>query len=395
MLNLAAAGALASSSDRHIKNTRRVNSASSQESVASAASHVKKVLLLEDRIELTVSEYPEFEVFSLIDPDRLVLDLKNGSLNPALLSGEDLNKSPSYRTPKFIRASNQTEDGRTDANPRKRLRMVFGLEKKSNITLVGITRLNIANGSELWKISLRLSSGGRIKNRIKPLIAIDPGHGGKDPGTISDGKISEKTIALAQALELKKQLEQSGRYRTILTRSVDEFIPLQIRTEKARKSKADIFISLHADSSPDKKKSGMSIYTLSEKSSDHQAEMLALKENKSDIISGADLKGAPKEILDVIISLSQRESMNRSAEFANLVVSSMKDNGISVIDKAHRFAGFAVLTAPDMASVLIEIGYLSSHDEEKKLSKASYRMAIGKSLVSAIDEYFMQHGSRD
>ncbi|MDX2083629.1 MAG: N-acetylmuramoyl-L-alanine amidase, partial [Rickettsiales bacterium] len=222
-----------------------------------------------------------------------------------------------------------------------------------------------------------------------PIIVIDAGHGGKDPGTIGDyARTKEKNITLAYAKELKKNLDKSKKYKVFLTRDADFFIPLRQRVEKSRRLKADLFISLHANSIADQETCGFSIYTLSQKSSDKQAELLAQKENRADIIAGVNFANASPEIIKTLIDLSQRDTMNNSARFANIVIQSVKKSEIKILQNSHRFAGFAVLTAPDVASTLIELGYLSNPQEEKQLNSLVYKRRIVASLANAIDEYF-------
>lgn len=225
-----------------------------------------------------------------------------------------------------------------------------------------------------------------------PTIVIDAGHGGKDPGTIGNfARTKEKDITLAYSKELGKQLINTKRYKVYLTRDTDIFLPLKTRVEKARKRKADLFISLHVNAIDDHGVYGFSIYTLSETSSDKQAELLAQKENRADIISGVDFSGASRDIMKTLIDLSQRESKNSSSRFANICISSVRNSETKILQNTHRFAGFAVLTAPDMASVLIELGYLSNKQEEKLLNSLSYKRKIAESLVKAIDEYFKKN----
>lgn len=222
-----------------------------------------------------------------------------------------------------------------------------------------------------------------------PIIAIDAGHGGKDPGTIGDyARTKEKFITLSYARALGKNLADTKNYKVYLIRDADEFVPLKRRVEKARRLNADLFISLHANSAADSHVSGFSIYTLSEKSSDKQAELLAQKENRADIIAGVNFGDTSGDILKTLIDLSQRSSMNSSAQFANIAIKSVKNSGVDILHNTHRFAGFMVLTAPDMTSVLIELGYLSNRTEEAKLNSMTHKRNVVKGLVDAIDEYF-------
>ncbi len=235
-----------------------------------------------------------------------------------------------------------------------------------------------------------ISANKKISQPLKkPVIIIDAGHGGKDPGTIGVyARSKEKNITLSYAKELTKHLMKEKKYKVYLTRDDDFFIPLDKRVAKSRHKKADLFISLHANSIADNHVSGFSIYTLSENSSDKQAELLAQKENQADIINGIDFAGASKEIMKTLIDLSQRESKNSSARFAKYVIRDIKKVEIEILQNTHRFAGFMVLTAPDMASVLIELGYLSNRREEEMLNSASYRRLVAKTLTNSINQYF-------
>ena len=227
------------------------------------------------------------------------------------------------------------------------------------------------------------------KSNRKPIIAIDAGHGGRDPGTIGIGGVREKDVTLSMALELRKQLLSTGRFQVFLTRDRDIFLPLRMRVEKARKAKADLFISLHADSHPNAATKGMCVYTLSKNRSDREAEKLAAKENKADMITGMDLSTESLEVANILIDLAQRESMNLSSHFAQGLVKSIQV-GMKLPNRPHRFAGFAVLTAPDIPSVLIELGYLSNKIEAKNLCKASYRHKLAVLLKNAVDQYFQK-----
>lgn len=221
----------------------------------------------------------------------------------------------------------------------------------------------------------------------KPMIVIDAGHGGVDPGAIGRSGTQEKRVTLAMALELRKQLEGTGRYRVSLTRETDVFLRLQERVQKARAAGADLFLSIHADSHPKATTRGLSVYTLSEKASDREAERLARRENKADLIAGMDLSTESAEVTGILIDLAQRETMNMSARFAGFAVDELSRE-VELLDRTHRFAGFVVLKAPDVPSVLVELGYLSNPTEEKNLNRAEYRAQIARSLVRAIDSYF-------
>lgn len=222
----------------------------------------------------------------------------------------------------------------------------------------------------------------------KPMIIIDAGHGGKDPGAHSHNGIYEKHITLAMAKELKKTLESTGRYRVRLTRANDTYLRLYKRVEYARKNDGDLFISLHADSIEKTGVRGASIYTLSEKASDKQTERLAAKENSVDLIGGIDLSSEDPDVANILISLAMRDTMNQSKFFANKIVDHFGQHNIRILEKPHRYAGFAVLKAPDIPSVLIEMGFMSNAQEARLLSSPSYRAQITEALVDGIDSYF-------
>ncbi|MBI1208776.1 MAG: AMIN domain-containing protein [Azospirillum sp.] len=221
----------------------------------------------------------------------------------------------------------------------------------------------------------------------KRVIVIDPGHGGQDPGAIGVGGIHEKDITLAAAREARRQLEATGRYRVVLTRDSDTFIRLRDRTAKAREAGADLFVSLHADSIGREQVRGLSIYTLSDKASDREAEMLAASENRADALGGIDLSAENDQIATILIDLAQRDTMNHSRRFATIATSEL-GHDVKLLPKPHRSAGFAVLTAPDVPSVLVEMGYLSSPQDSNLLTQPQYRERLAKALTRAINGYF-------
>jgi len=223
--------------------------------------------------------------------------------------------------------------------------------------------------------------------RRKHIIVLDPGHGGADPGAVSLKGIYEKHITLAAAREFKAQLEKTGRYKVLLTRTRDVFVKLRERVEFARDAKADIFISLHADKIRNPRIRGLSVHTLSEKASDREAAELAERENKVDLIVGVDLSNESKDVTNILIDLAQRETMNQSARFATLLVRELKRE-TKLLRNTHRFAGFAVLKAPDVPSVLLEMGFLSNRYDERNLRRKAYRAKLAKSVVRAVDRYF-------
>jgi len=221
----------------------------------------------------------------------------------------------------------------------------------------------------------------------KRVVVIDPGHGGPDPGTVGATGRYEKHITLAAAREIKARLNRTGRFRAVVTRDRDVFVKLKQRVKIARDSGADLFISLHADSLRNKSVRGPSVYTLSEKASDREAAQLAERENKSDVIDGVDLSGESPEVTNILIDLAQRETMNNSVQFATLLVRELKIR-TKVLRNTHRFAGFRVLKAPDVPSILLEMGFLSNRTDERQLSSKGYRKRIAEAVTRAAVRYF-------
>jgi len=222
--------------------------------------------------------------------------------------------------------------------------------------------------------------------RGKPLIVIDPGHGGIDPGAIGS-TLNEKQLTLAVAKALKKELEDTGKFRVLLTRTRDVYIPLRERFGLAREKGAELFISLHADSHNNPLTRGASVYTLSEKASDAESEALAAKENKSDIIAGVDLTKQSNVVSNILIDLAQRDTKNMSTRFASLLVRELKEQTM-LLGNTHRFAGFAVLKAPDVPSVLVEMGYISSSKDEALLSSSGHQKKLARAVRQAVENYF-------
>ena len=220
----------------------------------------------------------------------------------------------------------------------------------------------------------------------RPLIVIDAGHGGIDPGATGVSGVLEKKLVLDYALELKKQLEASGDYRVQLTRESDVFIPLRDRYAMAEESAADLFISLHANIHAKSSIRGASVFTLSEKGADSDAEAAALaaKENAADALAGV----ADSDDVAVILGdLMRRETMNLSKNLANRLVDEIGEEA-KLLKNTHRFANFAVLRSPTVPSVLIEIGYMSNAAEEEQLRGKKHRKAVAGAILRAIDSYF-------
>jgi len=234
------------------------------------------------------------------------------------------------------------------------------------------------------KSASKVKSG---RTNAKPVIVIDAGHGGQDNGTSGYAGSKEKDLTLHYAEELQDALIDTGHYSVVLTRDDDRYLFLGERVRRAREAKGNLFISIHADSAPQASARGLSVYTISEKASDKQSEMLAEKENKADIIGGMDLSDTSKDVADILIDLTERETRAKSNKFADRLVKNFRHD-VNLLNHTHRFAGFAVLKAPDIPSVLIEVGFLTNPNEERLLKTSPYQEKFIHGVIGAIDSYF-------
>ncbi len=221
----------------------------------------------------------------------------------------------------------------------------------------------------------------------RPVVVIDPGHGGIDNGTQAGGT-SEKELVLGFGLALRDRLEKSGKYRVVMTRADDTFIPLTDRVKIARNQSAALFVSIHADALPRREgdAQGATIYTLSDKASDAEAERLAEAENKADAIGGVNLTEEPTEVADILIELAQRETRTFSNRFARILMGEMKTT-VRMHKHPLKSAGFKVLKAPDVPSVLVELGYVSNKADFEHLVSESWRNRTAGAMAQAIDAF--------
>jgi len=223
----------------------------------------------------------------------------------------------------------------------------------------------------------------------RPLIVLDPGHGGIDNGTKAASGELEKDLVLQFAQRLRGKLEASGKYQVAMTRSDDTFIPLAERVRFGRSHGAALFISIHADAIPksEGQAEGATVYTLSENASDAEAARLAEAENKADVIAGVDLTAEPGDVANILVDLAQRETKAYSAQFARTLVGELKTTA-RLHKNPLKAAGFKVLTAPDVPSVLVELGYMSTKDDLKLLTSAAWQAKTAAALAQAVDSYF-------
>ena len=238
---------------------------------------------------------------------------------------------------------------------------------------------------------LMLQTPTQIATNIfkKKLIVVDAGHGGFDPGARAVNGTYEKVITLAVAKEAKRILESTGKYNVKLTRSTDIFIKLPDRVRIARNAGADLFVSLHADTIGRSNVMGASVYTLSDTASDAETAKLAERENAVDSLVNVNVGPVDADVEDILIDLVTRDTMNQSKILAETVVDIFHANGVMTLpERPHRAAGFAVLKAPDIPSILIEMGYLSNREEAKRLTTPAYRLKLAHAVADTIDRYF-------
>ncbi len=225
----------------------------------------------------------------------------------------------------------------------------------------------------------------------RPVVVIDPGHGGPDNGTQLGGESekSEKNLVLSFALALRDRIEKGGKFRVVMTRTDDTFIPLEDRVRIARNQSASLFVSIHADALPRREgdAQGATVYTLSDRASDAEAERLAEAENKADAIGGLNLTEEPTEVADILIDLAQRETRTFSNRFARLLIADMR-TATRMYKHPLKSAGFRVLKAPDVPSVLVELGYVTNKEDLEHLVSENWRSRTVASMAHAIDMFF-------
>lgn len=234
----------------------------------------------------------------------------------------------------------------------------------------------------------------------KPTIVLDPGHGGPDPGTVTSSTVYEKDVVLNFCKELKAELEATGRFRVLMTREEDIFVPLDIRVQYARQVQASLMISVHADAldikhplvtkKMIKEVRGASVYTLSEEASDELAKVMAARENSSDVLAGVELPpSADASLASILIDLMHRETKNLSIAFAKQLLKGLAEQ-TPLTKTPHRYANFRVLKAEDVPSVLLELGFLSNPDDETALTSEEWRSKVTKAITQSIGAYFKQ-----
>lgn len=341
------------------------------------------------RFVLELSEAVDFEVFTLDTPYRVVVDFPDVTWR--IFAGEIVETGGLIESFRFGSFRAGVERLVLDVSGPVEIRSAFILPPQGRIPyrfvldVAGIAaEAFVASPPTAPPDSVRES---RARPSDKRVVVLDPGHGGVDPGTIGVNGIYEKDVTLALARELKFRLAASDRYHVVMTREADVFVKLRDRVARARRAEADLFVSLHADAIKNRRHRGASVYTLSADASDGEAAALAEKENRADIIAGLDLSGQDDVVSQILIDLAQGETMNLSVQFANVLIPEIAKNA-AVLRNSRRQAGFAVLKAPDVPSVLVELGYLSNAEDEALLSSSAGRALLVEALVRGVDRFF-------
>lgn len=354
------------------------------------------------RFILDLSGEVEVGAFTLNDPVRVVLDLPEIEFRlpeDAGLTGRGLVSG--WRYGLFARGRSRIV---IDAVAPVRIDKAFvipGLETQPARLVVDLVRTtDEAFRAELQRTALTRDASNQVPAgkadrlepfaagaRSRPLVMLDPGHGGIDAGTTGPTGVVEKDVVLDFAFALKARLEASGKVDVVMTREDDRFIALRERVKIAREQAVDLFVSIHADSVREASVRGATVYTLSEKASDKAAADLALKENASDELAGLESREEADEVGDILMDLTRRETHNFSVAFASGLVGELS-NTTRMIRNPHRAAGFWVLRAPDVPSVLLEIGYLSNDEDEKLLTSNEWRDRVTEAVGAAVLRFF-------
>jgi N-acetylmuramoyl-L-alanine amidase len=352
------------------------------------------------RFVLEVSRKTELRAFTLADPYRVVIDLpqvtfslppKTGDVGRGLIKAFrfglvmaggsrivfDLTK------PARIEAASVTETAP-------------GGPARMSLELTSTDRESFLRRAELDTRPARADAAPPVpaaaSGDTRSLVVLDPGHGGIDTGTKGPNGETEKDIVLKVAERLRQRIEKAGKYRVLMTRTDDTFVPLADRVRFARRASAALFVSIHADALPRREgdAQGASVYTLSDTASDSEAARLAEQENRADIIAGVNLKTEPEDVAGILLDLAERETKGFSLQFARKVLADLK-TATRLHKEPLKSAGFRVLRAPDIPSVLIELGYVSNHSDLQSLLSDAWQNRTADSIAQAIDSYFATH----
>jgi N-acetylmuramoyl-L-alanine amidase len=362
------------------------------------------------RIVLELSDPVNLRTFTLANPDRVVVDMPEVSWKlgaPPQPSGHGAVKS--YRYGLFREGNSRMVidlNRPVSVSDALVLPPSAGFGYRVVIDLFPAQEVKFDSGAG-WPADLKARESEAEKMAIltgplagpttgggKKIVVIDPGHGGIDSGTNGVNGLMEKDLVLAEGLRLAKVLTARG-YTVHMTRDRDMFVPLPERVALARKWHADLMISLHADSNPDSSVNGLSIYTLNDGRSDREAAALARRENQSDVIAGVDLSGGNNPVAPILIDLAQRDTINKSSRFAVTALARLQSATDILARSPHRSASLAVLVAPDVPAVLIELGYLSNASDADQMNTDRWRAGVAQAIGDSVDRNFTAAANRD
>lgn len=349
------------------------------------------------RFVVELSESTEARIFGLPDPYRLVIDLPEVNFDlteERIGDGAGLISKIRYGlfrpgTSRFVldlgSPAKVAKQFLLRPEGGKPWRLVLDLQETTRAEFVALMRLSVPSATQSRReapISEPSNSSGRAR------VVIDPGHGGVDPGAIGVSGAYEKDIALIYSRAIAQELRKTGRFDVELTRDRDIFLPLRDRLQHARTTGADLFLSFHANSHPKRSTRGVSVYTLSDRASDKEAALLAAHENKSDAISGVNLGNYSDDVQDILIDFARTKTNELSVKFARDILVDQIRPEAALLTRPWRSAGFTVLKAPDVPSVLVELGYISNPREERLLTSPGHREKMARAVTNAVIEYF-------
>ncbi|MCH9845094.1 MAG: N-acetylmuramoyl-L-alanine amidase [Alphaproteobacteria bacterium] len=347
------------------------------------------------RFVIELDKEVPFHIFTLNTPERLVIDIPNATLqlrSAPVLAGTVIDR---YRTGLYkegivrivLDLNAAVQLVRSDSLPEKnRFRIVIDMAPIASEQSPAFSFASSGWKAYADNIASNKDAKQSAKKDKKRVIVIDPGHGGADPGGVVD-HIREKHIVLSFSKLLQKRLNAQGKYRAVLTRNKDTYIPLRDRFKVADSEKADLFISIHADKIHVKTIRGFTVYTLSEKASDEESAALAHQENRSDILLGSDLNQYDEVVSDILIDRAQEWAADQSWRVSKKLVSHLRTR-IPLSRKAQRFANFAVLKSPNVPSILIELGYLTNESDLKNLQSRNFKDKVVDGMVEGLNAYF-------
>ena len=349
------------------------------------------------RLVVDLSRTVDVAAFTLADPYRVIVDLPQITFQlPARVGEKGRGLVRAFRYGLIMQGGSRIV---IDAAGPVRIEKAFVLDAVDNdparlvLDLVSTDRESFVRNLALESHPSRAPGPKRSDTKPtsdgRPLVMIDAGHGGVDSGAIAPTGEMEKNIVLEFALALREKLEKTGKYRVAMTRSDDTFIPLNERVRLSRAAGASLFVSIHADAITHNTAEvrGATVFTLSETASDAEAARLADSENRADVIAGVDLSAEPEEVADILIDLTQRETKNFSMHFARTVVSELKATA-RLAKIPLKSAGFRVLKAPDVPSVLIELGYVTNKDDLKLITSEAWRTRSAEAIAQSINTFF-------